>query len=55
MEKEEESLEKEQSKTITCDYCGRPVPADTIWWEEESGLMCCMDCRAEKESCGCSD
>jgi hypothetical protein len=55
MVEEEKGAPEQEPETITCDVCGRPVPAEAIWWEEDSGLMCCRECRAEKESCGCSD
>ena len=40
----------------TCQMCGREIKPDTCsWQEDEEGAMYCRDCRAERESCGCSD
>ena len=41
---------------ITCQMCGRKIESDTCSWQEDDGeAMYCEDCRAEKDSCGCSD
>lgn len=51
----EENTPEEQHKKITCEICGREVAADEIWWQEDNDALFCRECRAEEESCGCSD
>ena len=51
----EENTPEEKENSVTCDICGRAVPADEIWCEEDSDVLFCRECRAEEESCGCSD
>jgi hypothetical protein len=41
---------------LACQLCGRMVKAtECSWQEDDDGLLCCQDCRAEMENCGCSD
>ena len=40
---------------VLCDICGKRVSADELWWQEDSDVQCCAECRADEESCGCSD
>jgi len=41
---------------ITCEMCGRKFKADSCsWQEDDEGELRCEECRAERESCGCSD
>jgi len=51
----EENAPEEKQKSITCGICGKVVAADEIWWEEDDNVLFCRECRAEEESCGCSD
>jgi hypothetical protein len=39
-----------------CRECGRIVkPESSSWREDDAGAIYCRYCRAERESCGCSD
>lgn len=41
---------------LRCQICGQKIEAETYNWEEdEGGGRYCQDCRAERQSCGCSD
>jgi hypothetical protein len=41
---------------LKCLVCGRTVKPEACSWEEDDGgRIYCQDCRAEEESCGCSD
>ena len=41
---------------IACEMCGRKLIADSCsWLEDDGGALRCEECRAELESCGCSD
>ena len=41
---------------LQCQVCGRPLQPDAgSWQEDDANGMCCPDCMAEIESCGCSD
>ena len=54
----EKSLGKEKetgSEQVRCLICGRNSPAESCIWEEDKPGVCCNDCRAELNSCGCSD
>ena len=51
---DEKSLDATDEK-VPCDICGKLVSADELWWQEDSDAQCCAECRAEEESCGCSD
>ncbi len=56
--KKEEACQKGQaglSEHLTCEICGRKINPDTSCWQEDEDGMCCQECWAEKESCGCSD
>jgi len=43
------------SRYLSCQVCGRRVKADDCSWQEDEDGIYCPDCRAERESCGCSD
>ena len=46
----------EGSRSMRCQLCGRTIDQDTADWEaDDEGVLFCRDCRAERESCGCSD
>jgi len=54
--------ESEQDKQVkgqgyfACQLCGRMGRAEGCsWQEDDDGLICCHDCRGERENCGCSD
>ena len=51
----EENKTEEKKNNVTCGICGRTVAADEISWEEDNDVLLCRECRAEEESCGCSD
>ena len=59
MTKEEEMEHDEQvrgQRYLSCQVCGRKVkPEECSWQEDDGGAICCQDCKAERESCGCSD
>jgi len=39
-----------------CKMCGRKIDFDSCSWDDDVGEgPYCRDCRAEIESCGCSD
>jgi hypothetical protein len=41
---------------LQCKVCGLKIKPDACSWQEDDyGAMYCKDCRAERESCGCSD
>jgi hypothetical protein len=41
---------------LACQVCGRSMKgADCSWQEDDDGKIICRECRAEWESCGCSD
>ncbi|MFC1845027.1 hypothetical protein ACFLZ5_09605 [Thermodesulfobacteriota bacterium] len=41
---------------VTCEMCGRKFKANACSWQEDGeGALHCVDCKAELESCGCSD
>jgi hypothetical protein len=36
--------------------CGRIMQFEECSWQcDDGGLIYCQDCKAERESCGCSD
>lgn len=43
-----------EQQEMECEQCGRRLPAEQAWLDEESGLWLCPLCQAEEESCGCS-
>jgi hypothetical protein len=58
--KQEKSKQTEHFSTcstpLLCHECNRTVGADLCGWEEDDeGRIFCQECRAVKESCGCSD
>jgi len=41
---------------LVCQVCGRKVKsAECSWQEDDDAKIICQDCKAERESCGCSD
>ena len=54
---EQENQEQQASaeEYVVCRVCGRKIKPDGCSWHEDEGGMICSDCRAEQESCGCSD
>jgi hypothetical protein len=40
---------------VVCEICGKTVPASEVWGAENNNVLCCRECRAEEENCGCSD
>ena len=39
-----------------CQLCGRIMQFEECSWQcDDGGLIYCQDCKAERESCGCSD
>ena len=54
--REAEQKKNQVQKRLKCRGCGRKIKPETSFWEEDGGEgMYCHDCRAEMESCGCSD
>jgi hypothetical protein len=53
--KKEEIEKSGKQHYLACQVCGKIVNARECSWDEDDGLMCCRDCREERESCGCSD
>jgi len=52
----DEGEQGQKQSLQACQLCGRMVQAaECSWQEDDDDLFCCRDCRAEKESCGCSD
>jgi len=53
--KQQETQAREQGD-LACQVCGRTVKsAECSWQEDDDGKICCQDCKAERENCGCSD
>jgi hypothetical protein len=47
---------KNPSGYLLCYGCGQhEKPEECNWKEDDGGKIFCHDCRAENESCGCSD
>ena len=41
---------------LVCQVCGSRIKSEiSTWDEDDEGLICCKECRAERDSCGCSD
>lgn len=61
MQKNPKGIKKEkqstdQGNTDNCQVCGRKIILDEAnWQEDDDGIVYCLDCWDEKESCGCSD
>ena len=61
MQKNLKGIKKEkqyadQVNTDNCQVCGRKIILDgENWQEDDEGIVYCLDCWDEKESCGCSD
>jgi len=57
--KRREEKDQDQNQTrdyLRCQVCGSKMTPDACFWEEDGGGgIYCRDCKAEKESCGCSD
>ena len=57
--KQEKTRQEAQARAhdyVTCQMCGRKTETDVCsWQEDDEGAIYCHDCRAERESCGCSD
>lgn len=54
--KEDQEERPTLEEHVVCQVCGREIEPDACsWHEDEGGMICCPDCRAERESCGCSD
>jgi len=57
--KQEDREQDEQGMAqhrLSCHVCGRTVePEECSWQEDDDAQICCRECRAEMESCGCSD
>jgi hypothetical protein len=51
----DEKIADASDEEVSCDICGKLVSTDELWWLEGSDKQCCAECRAEEESCGCSD
>ncbi len=54
-EQEAERNKEQAAQTAYCDCCGRPVAVARLSWLGGEDGWLCPDCRAERESCGCSD
>ena len=51
----EPGMERQGVNVLSCQRCaGRMLPGESAWEEDGDGIVC-QDCRAENESCGCSD
>ncbi len=38
-----------------CEQCGRRLSLAELTIDEETGMVLCLACGREQESCGCSD
>lgn len=51
-----EKMQTDDQNYLVCQVCGSRIKPETSTWDEDDeGLIFCKDCRAERESCGCSD
>jgi hypothetical protein len=45
-----------KKNTDICQVCGNKIIlTEGNWQEDDDGILYCLDCWDEKESCGCSD
>lgn len=58
IKKEQETRQNSEKSQgdIKCQVCGRLLAPEESNWEGEAGTgMLCLYCKAEEDSCGCSD
>jgi len=45
-----------KENTENCQVCGgETILIEGNWHEDDDGILYCLDCWDERESCGCSD
>jgi hypothetical protein len=54
-DRKEEKKQVQDENHLRCQVCNRIVKIEECSWQEDDGEICCRDCWAERESCGCSD
>ena len=50
-----QSKKKEQCDQTSCDLCGRIMKSEGMEISYHSEMVLCVECLAEKESCGCEE